>query len=101
MLLETITHFNLKNPKDGAFIQYKNTRFVTIYNSIIDSYGIYIVQNNFSDLYWNPPTEYIYPKINWEKIWKEMDYCMYGKLRHYQFSISINGPEIQFYNYKL
>ena len=32
MLLETITHFNLKNPKDGAFIQYKNEYMGCILN---------------------------------------------------------------------
>ena len=89
------------NPKNGVYIQYKNTKFVTIYNCIIDTYGIYIVNKDFSDIYWKPPDTYIYPDINWEKIWKEMDYCLHGYFRNYEYSITINGPEINFINSKL
>lgn len=90
-----------RNPKDGVYIEYKNTKFVTLYNCIIDTYGIYKVKRDYSDIYWNPPEEYVYPEINWEKIWNEMDYCLYGIRRNYEYSISVNGPEIHFYNFKL
>lgn len=89
------------NPKNGAYFEYKNTKFVSLYNGIIDSYGIYIVDKDYYDIYWSPLKEYIYPEINWELIWKEMDYCLYGYMRNYEFSISINGPEIKFINPKL
>ena len=42
------------NPKNGAYFEYKNTKFVTLYNSIIDSYGIYIVDKDYYDIYWSP-----------------------------------------------
>tara|TARA_Y100001935_G_C17252956_1_gene482028 strand:+ start:93 stop:479 length:387 start_codon:yes stop_codon:yes gene_type:complete len=90
-----------KNPKDGVYIEHKNNRFVTLYNCVIDNYGIYKVREDYSNMYWNPPEKYIYPEINWEEIWKEMDYCLYGYMRSYEYSISGNGPEIHFYNFKL
>ena len=84
------------NPRNGAFIQHKNSKFVTIYNSIIDTYGIFKVNDDWSHYYWVPPQSYIYPEIQWENIWKEMDYCSFGYYRNYLFSETINGPEIKF-----
>ena len=92
---------NPVNPKDGVYFEYENTKFVSLYNTIIDSYGIYIVNKDYSNIYWRPPDNYIYPEIKWDLIWTEMDYCQYGFIRNYKFSISKNGPEIKFYNYKL
>lgn len=91
----------IKNPRDGAFIRYKDKYYVTLYNCIIDTYGIYIVDKDWSHYYWTPPESYIHPEINWEQIWKEMDYCNHGHLRNYAYSETITGPEIQFYNFKL
>ena len=89
------------NPKNGAFIRHKNYNFVTLYNCVIDTYGIYKVDEDWSHYYWTPPESYIFPKINWELIWKEMDYCSYGYMRRYSYSESIIGPEIQFHYSKL
>ena len=88
------------NPRNGTYIEHKNSKFVTLYNSIIDTYGIYIVNKDYSNIYWTPPDKYIYPEIDWEKIWKEMDYCLNGYIRPYEYSITINGPEIHFANSK-
>ena len=93
--------FNPPNPKEGAYIQRGHNRFVTIYNSIIDTYGIYKVEEDWSGLFWTPPKTYIYPTIDWESIWKEMDYCSRGYMRTYFYSESQNGPEIHFTNAKL
>jgi hypothetical protein len=89
------------NPKDGAYIELKNVRFVTIYNSILDTYGIFKVDKDWSNFYWVPPESYIHPHINWESIWKEMDYCCHGFQRNYIYSESVNGPEIYFPQSKL
>lgn len=91
-----IITFNPPNPKDGAYIILKNIQFVTLYNSILDTYGIYKVEKDWSDIYWTPPEEYIYPTIDWERIWTEMDFCNHGFNRYYVYSESINGPEIYF-----
>ena len=64
------------NPKEGAFIKYKDENYVTIYNAIIDTYGIFKVDKDWSHYYWTPPQEYIYPNINWELIWKEIDFLV-------------------------
>jgi len=88
--------FEPPNPKDGAYIELKNVKFVTMYNCILDTYGIYKVEKEWSGVYWSPPKSYIYPKIEWENIWKEMDYCTHGVMRNYIYSESINGPEIYF-----
>ena len=89
------------NPKNGAYIHYKNYNFVTLYNCVIDTYGIYKVEQDWSHYYWTPPESYIHPIINWELIWKEMDYCNYGRIRNYFYSETKYGPEISFYNSKL
>ena len=89
------------NPCKGAYIHFKTHRFVTLYNSMLDTFGIYKVEKDWSDVYWTPPESYIYPTINWEKIWKEMDYCNHGYMRKYIFSESMNGPEIHFISSKL
>ena len=91
-----IITFNPPNPKDGAYIQLKNVQFVTLYNGILDTYGIYKVDKDWSDIYWTPPEEYIYPRIDWESIWTEMDTCNHGYQRNYVYSESINGPEMYF-----
>ena len=91
--------YNPLNPKDGAFINHKNTTFVTLYNSILDTYGIFKVDKDWSDYYWVPPDSYVYPTVQWEEIWKEMDYCSKGYYRDYIYSETINGPEIYFNNY--
>tara|TARA_B100000902_G_C27131929_1_gene824059 strand:+ start:201 stop:506 length:306 start_codon:yes stop_codon:yes gene_type:complete len=96
-----IISFDPPDPKNGAYIELKNIKFVTLYNSIIDTYGIYKVEKDWSDIYWSPPYSYIYPTIEWEKIWKEMDYCYHGYIRNYTYSESINGPEIHFTKSKL
>ncbi len=98
--LKVIT-FNPPNPKDGAYIQLKSVQFVTLYNCVLDTYGIYKVNKDWSDIYWTPPDPYIHPSINWESIWKEMDYCNHGYMRKYIYSESINGPEIHFISSKL
>ncbi len=87
------------NPKEGAFIKYKDENYVTIYNAIVDTYGIFKVQGDWSHYYWTPPQEYIYPNINWELIWKEMDYCNYGYYRKYIYNKK--GPDIIYLNFKL
>ena len=89
------------NPKDGAYIKLKSVQFVTLYNCIIDTYGIFKVDKDWSSIYWTPPESYIHPNIDWENIWKEMDYCNYGYYRKYIYSESANGPEILFPNSKL
>ena len=89
------------NPCNGAYIQFKTHRFVTLYNSMLDTFGIYKVEKDWSDVYWTPPDAYIYPNINWEKIWKEMDYCNHGYLREYDYSVSIAGPEMCFYRSRM
>ena len=96
-----IVTFYPPNPKDGAYIKMKSVQFVTLYNSLIDTYGIYKVDKGWSDIYWTPPERYIFPRIDWENIWKEMDYCNYGYHRKYIYSESINGPEIYFISSKL
>ena len=90
-----------KDPCNGAYIEYKNSKFVTIYNHILDTYGIYTVNKDWSFMFWTPPEEYIHPIIDWENIWKEMDYCNHGYKRMYLYSESMNGPEISFYKNKL
>ena len=90
-----------KDPKNGVYIDHGYEKFVTIYNSVLDTYGIYKVDKDWSFMYWTPPKEYIYPEIDWEKIWKEMDYCNYGRKRNYFYSETKYGPEISFYNSKL
>ena len=89
------------NPKKGAFFEHKGEYFVTLYNCVIDTYGIYKVDKDWSHYYWVPPDSYIYPTIQWELIWKEMDYCLHDYLRSYFYSETENGPEIQFYQNKL
>ena len=89
------------NPRNGTYVEHKNSKFVTLYNSIIDTYGIYKVNKDYSNIFWTPPYKYIYPVIDWEKIWKEMDYCFNGYIRPYVYSVTINGPEIHFANSKL
>jgi len=89
------------NPRNGAYIQFKTYKFVTLYNAMLDTFGIYKVYKDWSNSYWTPPDSYIYPTIDWEKIWKEMDYCNHGYLRVYNYSESINGPEIDFTASKL
>ena len=84
------------NPKDGAFIQIKHVKFVTLYNAVLDTYGIFKTDSDWSHYYWSPPEEYIYPQIQWEKLWKEMDLCTFGYPRNYLFSETANGPEIHF-----
>ena len=37
--------------------------------------------------------------INWELIWKEMDYCNYGYYRKYIYNKK--GPDIIYLNFKL
>jgi len=104
MFIQDLTpHLSIQplNPKNGAFIQYKTYNFVTFYNSMLDTYGIYKVDRDWSETFWCPPETYISPTIDWEKIWKEMDYCNYGYLRNYTYSESINGPEIYFNTPKL
>ena len=96
-----INTFNPPNPKDGAYIRLKSIQFVTLYNCIIDTYGIYKVHKDWSNIYWTPPTSYIHPNIDWENIWKEMDYCTFGYYRKYIYSETINGPEIIFLSSKL
>ncbi|MBI52192.1 MAG: hypothetical protein CL779_03120 [Chloroflexi bacterium] len=93
--LKIIT-FNPPNPKEGAYINYRTVHFVTLYNSILDTYGIFKVDKDWSDVYWTPPCSYIHPVIDWENIWKEMDYCNMGYIREYIYSETINGPEIFF-----
>ena len=88
------------NPKNGAFIKHNYTNIVTLYNSVIDTYGIFKTDKDWSHHYWEPPKSYIYPEIQWEEIWKEMDYCSFGYYRIYTFCETIHGPEINFYNYK-
>jgi len=98
--LKVIT-FNPPNPKDGAYIKLRSVQFVTLYNCVLDTYGIYKVDKDWSDIYWTPPELYIHPRIDWENIWKEMDYCNNGYLRNYVYSESVNGPEIYFHSSKL
>tara|TARA_B100000963_G_C22433597_1_gene583263 strand:- start:504 stop:824 length:321 start_codon:yes stop_codon:yes gene_type:complete len=90
-----------KNPKDGVFIEYQGEYFVSLYNCIIDTYGIYKVDQNWSHYYWCPPESYISPIIQWELIWKEMDYCLYGFIRKYLYSETKYGPEIHFVSSRL
>ena len=45
--LKVVT-FNPPNPKDGAYIQLKSVQFVTLYNCVIDTYGIYKVDKDCS-----------------------------------------------------
>jgi hypothetical protein len=92
---------SIPNPKNGAFIKHNDIQFVTLYNHILDTYGIYIVNDNWSNIYWCPPSSYIFPSIDWDKIWIEMDYSIYGYYRPFIYSLSINGPEICFNNSKL
>ena len=89
------------NPSNGAYIHFKTHRFVTLYNAMLDTFGIYKVEKDWSDVYWTPPDAHIYPEIDWEKIWKEMDYCNHGYLRTYDYSVSINGPEMCFYRSRM
>ena len=96
-----IITFNPPNPKNGAYIKIKRCQFVTLYNSILDTYGVYTVDKDWSDIYWTPSEEYTHPFIDWESIWSEMDFCNYGYKRNYEYSISINGPEIKFSSSRL
>jgi len=96
-----IITFNPPNPKEGAYIENKSCRFVTLYNSILDTYGIFKVNKDWTEIFWTPPEAYIYPTIDWENIWKEMDYCNKGRIRNYIYSETINGPEIYFINSRL
>ena len=89
------------SPKNGAFIRHNNDRFVTLYNSVIDTYGIFKTNKDWSHYYWVPPESYTYPDIQWLEIWKEMDHCSFGYHRKYLFSETIHGPEIHFYDFKL
>ena len=97
----TVNILNPPNPKDGSYIQLKSVRFVTLYNCILDTYGIYKEDKDWSNIYWTPPESYIHPNIHWENIWKEIDYCNFGYYRKYIYSESINGPEIHFPSSKL
>ena len=96
-----VVTFNPPNPKDGAYIKLRSVQFVTLYNCVLDTYGIYKVDKDWSDIYWTPPESYIHPRIDWENIWKEMDYCNNGYQRNYVYSESVNGPEIYFHSSKL
>ena len=90
-----------KDPKNGVYIEHEQDKFVTFYNSVLDTYGVYKVDKDWSFMYWTPPEKYIYPEIDWESIWKEMDYCNKGYFRQYLYSETMYGPEISFYNFKL
>ena len=83
MNIPPVVTFNPPNPKDGAYIKLKYMQFVTLYNCVIDTYGIYKVDKDWSDIYWTPPESLIHPNIDWESIWKEMDYCNHGYIRKY------------------
>ena len=96
-----VVTFNPPNPKDGAYIKLRSVQFVTLYNCVLDTYGIYKVDKDWSDIYWTPPESYINPRIDWENIWKEMDYYNNGYQRNYVYSESVNGPEIYFHSSKL
>ena len=89
------------NPKNGAFIKHKQTNFVTLYNALLDTYGIFKTNKDWSHYYWEPPKSYIHPDIQWLEIWKEMDYCSFGYHREYIFNETIHGPEIHFIDHKL
>ncbi len=97
MNLKLIGQQNPPDPKDGAFIQIKHVKFVTLYNAILDTYGIFKTDSDWSHYYWTPPSKYIHQEIQWEKIWTEMDLCRFGYRRNYTFSETANGPEIHFH----
>tara|TARA_B100000427_G_scaffold325724_1_gene333085 strand:+ start:2929 stop:3234 length:306 start_codon:yes stop_codon:yes gene_type:complete len=96
-----VNHERPPSPKNGAYIESKDDRFVTLYNSVLDTYGVYKVEEDWSFMYWTPPEKYIHPEIDWESIWKEMDYCIKGHFREYLYSETKYGPEISFYKFKL
>ena len=103
-MFTTLASLNISypiDPKNGAFIQKRNVKFMTLYNAILDTYGIYKVDKDWGFMFWEPPDHYVYPEIDWESIWIEMDYSLHGYKRNYQYSITINGPEIYFHTPKL
>ena len=48
---------------------------------------------------WIPPIEYIVPEVNYEIIWKYLDYVFHKRERPYIYKSKIEGgPCIQFYD---
>ena len=43
-----VNHQTPPDPKDGAFIQIKHVKFVTLYNAILDTYGIFKTDSDWS-----------------------------------------------------
>ena len=39
-----------RNPCNGAYIQFKTHRFVTLNNAMLDTFGIYKVEKDWSDV---------------------------------------------------
>ena len=87
----------------GALICEKdNTLKITFLDSITKKYVIedYIMPDTGIEPYvWIPPIEYISPEINYEIIWKYLDFEFYKYERPYIYKSELEGgPSIQFYD---
>ena len=91
-----------------AFIKGETTNewYITYYHQASDTYRItssedyYGTPVNYSRIMWCPPKYWIYPVIQWDKIWAELDLERCGVHRSYEFRKGLPGrenPRIQFH----
>jgi hypothetical protein len=91
-----------------AFIEGDKTDewYITYYDRVGDTYRIrksedyYGTPVNYSRVMWCPPTDWIQPHVQWDRIWVALDYDRCGITRSYEFRNGVPGgeiPRIQFH----
>lgn len=114
--LDTLADFDDSDDEGHiAFIEYEDhpeKNIVTSYRPETDSYD-YTLAETWSDLeegpiylgfvMWSIPQKWIVPKIDWLKIWTEMDFKRCGVHRSFEYfpMNQFNRPEIRFHSSSL